>query len=778
MIDPLVSAAGRRPGSVALVDASRRWSWSQLLAATNDLALRLRGCAGQRVALLSLDTGAAVVAIHAVRRAGATLVPVHRRLTAAEAGPLLARSGTTWLIHDAVHAALAAALLDRDPGLRLRSIDGSGGDSGLTDGSSPGADAPDLDETVDGALVFTSGTTGTPRGVRLTHGNLLSSARSWNTFLGAREDDHWLATLPLSHVAGLGVVLRSMVAGARLTVHDRFDPSSVRAAIADDGVTHLSLVPTQLERVLDLGPVVGPRLRAILLGGAPTSPDLVRRALAAGLPVVTTYGMTEAASGVTAQPPSESADHPASSGRALPGMRIRVVRDDGSEAPAGIGGDIEVSGPSVFRGYDDDPDATTEVLRDGWFSTGDLGMLDPVGRLTVTGRRDELIISGGENVAPAEVEGVLLSHPDIEDAAVVGRADARWGTVPIAAIVLRPGRGPVAAEDVRSFCRARLAGYKVPVSIEQVGAIPRTASGKIIRRDVTRLLASYASDLFVGRPDGARIHVRRHGFGPVVVLLHATLSNARELDPLALELSVARTVLAIDRRSSGDSTMPADDVLGPIDAQVHIDDIRAVLQELAPGERVDVVGHSYGGCVGLELAARHPDLVEGAFLFEPPYLSVLPDSAADAARLGARIAEIARHDGLGAAALAFLEAVNGPGIIRRLPPTTLEQYQREGRAAVADAALAGFDPAGLQDIRAHVVVGLGGRSRGPYEAVAAALGQRIDRFATHPFPTLGHGGPIGQPGVVAPVILASLAPTDAPASASVDALDSASGGPS
>jgi len=173
-----------------------------------------------------------------------------------------------------------------------------------------------------------------------------------------------------------------------------------------------------------------------------------------------------------------------------------------------------------------------------------------------------------------------------------------------------------------------------------------------------------------------------------------------------------------------------------------------------------VVGHSYGGCVGLEFAARHPERVAGVFLFEPPYLAVLPGTAAEAVALGQRITAIAEHDGLGAAALAFLETVNGPGISRRLPPGVLAQFEREGRSAVADSALAGFEPAGLGAVRVTVHIGLGDRSRGPYAAVAGELRRHIATLETHHFPTLGHGGPISQPTLVATAILTIADATD------------------
>ncbi len=759
MIDPLLAAADAWPDVIALVDATRRWTWRELLADANDLAIRLDLHGHDRVALLSLDTGAAVAAIHAVRLSGATLVPLSRRSTVAELVPSMLRTGTTRLIHDPRHAPVAAELAAAVPGLTRIPLDAAAGGAVRGTRMSEGLDLDSL-----GALMFTSGTTGAPRAVRLTHASLLASARSWNTSLGAHPGDHWLAALPLSHVAGLGVVLRSVLAGARITIHDGFDPSAVRAAMAEDGISHVSLVPTQLLRCLDDGPIVAPRLRALLLGGAPIPAALIQRAVAAGLPVVTTYGMTEAASGVTALPATEAAAFPDSSGRALPGMRVRVMLDDGTPAPVGIRGDIDVSGPNLFAGYDDDAAATNAVMRDGWLRTGDLGSLDGAGRLTITGRRDELIISGGENISPAEVESVLLTHPAIADAAVVGRTHPEWGAVPVAAVVLRVGVTDLDATAFRAFCRQRMASFKVPQDITAVNAIPRTASGKIIRRDVARLLDAVAHDLFVTRPDGARIHVQRRGDGPTLLLLHATLSNARELEPLAIDLAAAFTVLAIDRRSAGASVMPPDDVLGPIEVQTHINDMLAVLDALRPGGPVLVVGHSYGACVGLEFAARQPGLVAGAFLFEPPYLGVLPDTAAESVALGRRITETAQRDGLGAAALAFLETVNGAGITRRLPADVLAQFEREGRGAVADAALAGFEPAGLGGVRVPVHLGLGGRSRGPYAAVAAALGEHVPRLQIHQFPTLGHGGPVSQPGVVAPIILGCLGSADPDAS--------------
>ncbi len=286
MIDPLATTTEQWPDAQALSDAAHRWTWRQLLADANDLSRRLETSRGGRIAVLSLDTGRAVVAIHAVRLAGATLVALNRRLTVAELVPLVARSGATRLLHDAHHAEMAAEIAAGVPGMTLLPLDVPGAETGAA-AETPTA-AGTLDPAALAAVVFTSGTTGEPRGVRLTHANLLASAHAWNAFLDSDADDHWLATLPLWHVAGLGVVMRSQVAGARLTIHDRFDPTAVRTALAVDGVTLVSLVPTQLRRLLDDGPVAAPRLPARRLGGAPNPAAHHERALAAGLTTQTT----------------------------------------------------------------------------------------------------------------------------------------------------------------------------------------------------------------------------------------------------------------------------------------------------------------------------------------------------------------------------------------------------------------------------------------------------------------------------------------------------------
>jgi O-succinylbenzoic acid--CoA ligase len=352
-------------------------------------------------------------------------------------------------------------------------------------GEAGGAGEPDPDAPA--VAVLTSGTTGQPRVALLSHAALAASAAAWSEALPPATG--WLLCLGLAHVAGLGVAWRSIGAGLPLRVVPAFDAAAVLAALRDGPPSHVSLVPTQLARLLDADASGDPThrgLRAVLLGGGPVPPALVTRALAAGWPVVPTYGLTEAASGVTALATAEAAARPGSAGRPLPGVALRIA-----DAAADGGGEIEVSTPAAFSGYLGRPEATAAAFTaDGWLRTGDAGSLDADGFLHVLDRRDDLLVSGGENVVPAEVEAAIEEHPAIAEAGVVGRTDPTWGAVPVAAVVPRPGVPAPTKAELRAFCLARLAPYKVPVAFIVVAALPRTASGKLRRAELRATLTA------------------------------------------------------------------------------------------------------------------------------------------------------------------------------------------------------------------------------------------------------------------------------------------------
>jgi o-succinylbenzoate---CoA ligase len=325
----------------------------------------------------------------------------------------------------------------------------------------PAAPQPRLDSSPAGPLldvvdpgavhtvVHTSGTTGEPRAVELTYANHLASAIASADALGVEVDDRWLCPLPLHHVGGLNVLVRSVLNHTTVVLHESFELGRVKAAIEGGEVTLASLVPTMLQRLRDAGLSPAPMLRAIALGGGPIPPGLLEWAADSAIPVVPVYGLTETCSQAVAGSP----------GRALRGVELQVADD----------GEILIRGPMVAPG---------SLGEDGWLHTGDLGRLDHEGLLHVEGRRKEMIVTGGENVAPLEVEQALLSHPDVADAGVAARPDPEWGEAIVAYVVVR---APVRPQALRGWCGKRLEGFKVPKQVVVVEELPRSATGKLLR---------------------------------------------------------------------------------------------------------------------------------------------------------------------------------------------------------------------------------------------------------------------------------------------------------
>ena len=461
-----------RPDAPAVVNAGAVWSWADLdrRAGAIGAALTKRGLkSGDRVGLAVGGTALGIAALYGVARAGVTAVLVHPRLSPSEVAALLTDASCRVLIVDPATGVVAP------PGIQVVHLDELAGDI-ATHGAT--ARTPNTTEFI----VPTSGTTARPKLARLPLDRLAASAEAWNTFLPPATG--WLLSLGLAHVAGLGIVWRAAATGTPIVIPTDADPEAVLAAIHDASgkgvvVSHLSLVAAQLLGLLDATgaapPPVG--IRAVILGGGPIPPALVQRAVAAGWPVVPSYGMTETASGVVALPSTEAVTSPGSVGHPLPGVELRLVDDE-----------IQVRGPMVFAGYlDDDAATNAATTQDGWLRTGDLGRLDPVGRLTVDGRSDGLIVSGGENVSPAEIEAALASHPGVREVAVVGVPDATWGHVPVAIIVVEPGAKP-SDDELTAHARVRLARFKVPARYVRVAALPHTPLGKVERRSLAALV--------------------------------------------------------------------------------------------------------------------------------------------------------------------------------------------------------------------------------------------------------------------------------------------------
>lgn len=434
----LAQRAETCPDRCALISDGFALSYAELEREATATARRLaaRGARrGQTIALALAPGIEYVVLLHALMKLGAVAYPVNTRLSEDELSAELAR----------VRPALT--------------VSGSP-DLGLTE-----ADLPLLGEHDLSALncqILTSGTSGMPKAIGLTYGNHLWSAVGSAFNLGVEPTDRWLCCLPMFHVGGLSIVLRSVIYGTTAVVHEGFDVDSVAESLEGDGVTVISLVATQLMRLLEADVDLMP-LRAVLVGGGPVPDDVLESAIGRGATVVQTYGLTETASQVTTLSPADARRKLGSAGQPLLTTHIRIQD-----------GEIVVQGPTVAPGMADE---------DGWLHTGDVGRIDDEGFLYVTDRLSDVIVSGGENVMPTEIEEVLLTHPGVADAAAVGRSDAEWQEAVTAVVVLQNG-ADVSADELRAHCASELAGFKVPKRFEFASELPRTASGKLLRRDL------------------------------------------------------------------------------------------------------------------------------------------------------------------------------------------------------------------------------------------------------------------------------------------------------
>ena len=496
--DWLRQRASISPERLALLTDDTQLTYAQLDAKAEAAAKRLQAEGvrpGDLVALLAQNGAPYVIAVHAVVRAGAVLLPLNLRLAPAELAWQLKDAAAHRLLFDDSQRETALALRGEAPPLNLISLDELATESAhpealegpeAIEGRAPTpAATPRFDLSAPHSVLYTSGTTGRPKGAVLTYGNHLWSATASALNLGLQPDDRWLACLPLFHVGGLSILLRSVIYGTAAIVHPGFDAARVNAAIDNDGVTIVSVVANMLQRLLDARSdrPFPATLRCILLGGGPAPEPLLKRCVAFGVPVVQTYGLTETASQIATLAPEDALRKLGSAGKPLFGSELRIVAEDGSECPPGVAGELVVRGPTVTPGYLNRADETAAATRDGWLHTGDLGHLDAEGYLYVLDRRDDLIVSGGENVYPAEIEAVLQSHPDVVEAGVYGVDDARWGKAPAAVVILRAGATADAAALI-AYCRERLAAYKTPSRIGFAEALPRNAAGKLLRREL------------------------------------------------------------------------------------------------------------------------------------------------------------------------------------------------------------------------------------------------------------------------------------------------------
>jgi long-chain acyl-CoA synthetase len=497
LIDLLRRSTEKCATRTALLCGERAVSYGELWDGVRRLGSGLRRLGvgpGERVALMLPNVPEFVLGYFGILAAHGTVVPVNVLYRGEEVRFILEDAGVHRIIANRMLLPVileARGKLSRP--LEVILLDASGGpaDAGVIDAADllreSGAAATVRPEEV-AVCLYTSGTTGRPKGALLTHRNLVSNIDSFRQIAPCDERDRFLCILPLFHsFAATVLMLFPLALGAGVVLEPRFVPDQALRVTAEKRVTVVAAVPSMFTLWVHLPPFPCDlsAVRFAISGGAPLPVEILRRFEERyGVIVYEGYGLTEAAPVLTENPlygPRKAG----SVGKPLPGVELRVVDTDGREVPVGVVGEIIARGGNIMQGYLNRPDATAEVLKDGWLYTGDLGRRDADGYFYIVDRKKDLIIVGGLNVYPREVEEVMVTHPAVADAAVIGLPDATRGEAPKAYVVLKPG-ATCSRQELLRFLRERLAPFKIPREVEFCEALPRTISGKVLRHQLKR----------------------------------------------------------------------------------------------------------------------------------------------------------------------------------------------------------------------------------------------------------------------------------------------------
>lgn len=495
--------AGRAPERTAIRFADRDLTYADFAALIGRLAAALAAHGVKRdraVAYLGYNSPEALALLFACARLGALFMPLNWRLTAVEHRQMLEDCPPTVLVveppfvapTEPLRAHLSAATL---VGFGEVPAGWTAWDDFVAAGAAPLAPDDAVGPRTPLLISYTSGSTGRPKGVVLTQDALVWNAANSVDMHDLLVDDRILNTLPLFHVGGLNnQTTPGLLSGCTVVLHPKFDPGATFDAIERERITLTVLVPAQLDML-----IAHPRwasadlssLRMITTGSTIVSARLIEQVGERGVPLVQVYGSTETCPIAVYLKARDARRKAGSAGRVAMHCRLRIVDGQGHDVPPGVTGEILVSGPNLMAGYWNAPEATAAVLIDGWFHSGDMGHLDDEGYLYVDGRKKDLIISGGENIYPAEIENVLIESPDIAEVAIVGRPDERWGEIVVAVVVPQAG-ATLTAEQVVALLEGRIARFKHPKEVVFVDALPRTALGKVRKEDVRKLVARHA----------------------------------------------------------------------------------------------------------------------------------------------------------------------------------------------------------------------------------------------------------------------------------------------
>lgn len=480
----LKKRADLSPERTALIFNNQSWTFSELFREAIKVAEKIvnvvpRDC--RRAAILMNNTPETVWVIHGLQQLGLETVFLNCRLTANELLFQIKDSETELIIHD---GSLMDTVGELKNTLNIPIISFKNLVGGHSSHTSLKKEFTPNDVC---SIMYTSGTTGKPKGVLQTYGNHWWSATGSVLNMGLQENDSWLCTVPIFHISGLSILLRSVIYGIPVILMEKFNEKTVNRLLSSGQVTIMSAVTAMISRMLSEqgNKPYHPAFRCLLAGGGPIPKPLLLLCKERKIPVFQTYGMTETSSQIVTLSPEDSLRKIGSAGKPLFPSQLKIMVGE-KEAKPLEEGDIYVKGPNVTPGYLNRDDANHASFKDGWFSTGDLGFKDEEGFVYILDRRSDLIISGGENIYPAEIEEVLLGHEDVAEAGVTGIPDEKWGHVPYGFIV---SAKKLSEEEILAFCRERLASYKVPKRIIQVEQLPRNGANKLLRRLLSELTA-------------------------------------------------------------------------------------------------------------------------------------------------------------------------------------------------------------------------------------------------------------------------------------------------